>query len=101
MRVLAIVLLAVAVGGCAAELDVSGEKWRKEGIGSNQVTLDETECARSAMDAGQTPDLIVGGLADVVDPGSRWNSSRGDGAHDPSSDRAKRHFGMGGHGASR
>ena len=66
MRALAIVLLAVAVGGCAAELDVSGEKWRKEGIGSNQVTLDETECARSAMDAGQTPDLIVGGLADVV-----------------------------------
>jgi len=42
VRVLAIVLLAVAVGGCAAELDLSGEKWRKEGIGSNQVTLDET-----------------------------------------------------------
>jgi hypothetical protein len=66
VRALAILLLTVSVGGCAAGLDVSGSTWKKEGTSYSQVTLDETECARSAMDAGQTPDLIVGGLADIV-----------------------------------
>jgi hypothetical protein len=66
VRAIVILLLTVSVGGCAAGLDVSGSTWKKEGTSNNQVTLDETECARSAMDAGQTPDLIVGGLADIV-----------------------------------
>jgi hypothetical protein len=65
VRAIGILLLAVVVAGCAAELNVSGSKWTKSGTGSNQVTLDETECARGALDAGQTPDLIVGGLLDL------------------------------------
>ena len=65
MRAIAILLLGAVVGGCASELDVSGARWKKEGVGFNQVTLDETECARSAMDAGQSPDLILGGLVDL------------------------------------
>jgi hypothetical protein len=65
VRAAAILLLVVTAVGCTAELDVSGARWRKEGVGFNQVTLDETECARNAMDAGQTPDLIVGGLVDI------------------------------------
>jgi len=65
VRAVAILLLAAVVGGCASELDVSGARWKKEGVGFNQVTFDETECARGARDAGQTPDLIVGGLVDL------------------------------------
>jgi hypothetical protein len=66
VRAIAILLLAAAAGGCAAELDVSGAKWKKKGASFNQVTFDETECARSASDAGKTPDLIVGGLLDIA-----------------------------------
>jgi hypothetical protein len=77
VRPLAILLLAVAVGGCAAELDVSGSKWAKTGTSFNQVTLDETDCARGASDAGKTPDLIVGGLADAVRNGIRERGRQG------------------------
>ena len=66
MRALAILGLAVLVVGCTAELDVSGAKWIKTGTSFSQVTLDQTECARLTTDVGKTPDLIVGGLADVV-----------------------------------
>ena len=31
----------------------------------NQVTLDETECARKAFAAGRTPDLLLGGVLDA------------------------------------
>jgi len=61
-----VLALAVIVGGCAAELDVSGAKWKKEGTTSNQITLDETDCARGALDAGMTPDPFIGGLVDLV-----------------------------------
>ena len=65
MKAIAVALLAVAVGGCAAELDVSGARWTKDGARFNQITLDETDCARGALDAGWTPDLILGGIVDV------------------------------------
>ncbi len=77
MRALAIVFLAAAVSGCAAELDVSGSKWAKAGTSFNQVTLDETDCARVASDAGKTPDLIVGGLTDAVRNGIRERGRQG------------------------
>jgi hypothetical protein len=57
---------ALALAGCTAALDVSGTDWAKPTATSQQVTLDETECARVTSDAGQTPDLIIGGVADAV-----------------------------------
>jgi hypothetical protein len=66
MRWLTVVLALVAFGGCTAAFDVTGREWQKAGAGLPQVTLDETECARNAFEAGDTPDLILGGLLDVV-----------------------------------
>ena len=65
MRAIAVPLLAVVVAGCAAELDVSGSKWTKSGTSFNQVTLDVTDCARGALNAGTSPVLVVGGLLDI------------------------------------
>ena len=64
---LGLILLAVwAVAGCASQFDIAGTDWGKAGTTLNQVTLDELECAREAADAGRPPDLIVGGVVDVV-----------------------------------
>jgi len=65
VKAIACALLAIAVGGCAAELDISGARWNKDRAQFNQITLDETDCARGALDAGQTPDLILGGIVDL------------------------------------
>ena len=65
MRVaLAASLLIMA--GCAPHFDIGGGEWTKPGSPVRQTTLDEMECARTASRAYWTPDLIVGGLADVV-----------------------------------
>lgn len=65
-RGLAIVVVAAALCGCAAALDLSGEEWGKTGADIRQVTLDEIDCVRAVSDAGRTPDLWIGGVADAV-----------------------------------
>jgi hypothetical protein len=75
--------LLVAVGtlaGCTTRYDLSGADWTKSGAGILIVTLDEMECVREAREAGRTPDLIVGGVADVarlvVEEGQRGGAYR-------------------------
>ena len=62
----AILATALAIAGCAPHFDIGGGEWTKPGAPVQQTTLDEMECARTASRAYWTPDLIVGGLADVV-----------------------------------
>jgi hypothetical protein len=52
--------------GCAPHFDIGGGDWAKPGAQVQQTTLDEMECARTASRAYGTPDLILGGLLDVV-----------------------------------
>ncbi|HXH84015.1 MAG TPA: hypothetical protein VNN07_13970 [Candidatus Tectomicrobia bacterium] len=61
----ALLVLAISMAGCGVRHDLAGDAWAKPDATIQQVTLDEIECARLARDAGQTPELIVGGLADV------------------------------------
>jgi hypothetical protein len=61
----ALALLLIVLTGCTPAFDVSGREWARAGVSINQVTLDETECARKAFAAGDTPDLLLGGLLDV------------------------------------
>jgi hypothetical protein len=58
-------LLLIVLTGCTPAFDVSGREWAKAGVSINQVTLDETECARKAFAAGSTPDLLLGGMLDA------------------------------------
>ena len=58
--------LAAVLAGCAVHPDVSGTLWVRPGATFQDITLDEVDCARRADEAGATPDLIVGGLVDVV-----------------------------------
>ena len=58
----AIVLL---LAGCYTRYDLVGAEWTKPDTMIPQTTQDEMECVREAREAGSTPDLIVGGLADV------------------------------------
>ena len=57
-------LLLIVLGGCTPAFDVGGTEWAKAGASFPQVTLDETECARKAFEAGATPDLLLGGMLD-------------------------------------
>ena len=54
------------LAGCAPHFDIGGGEWGKPGAQFTQTTLDEMECARTASRAYWTPDLILGGLLDVV-----------------------------------
>jgi hypothetical protein len=65
-RRLALGAVALALAGCAPHFDIGGGDWTKPGAGIQEVTLDEMECARAASRSYWTPDLIVGGLADLV-----------------------------------
>jgi hypothetical protein len=56
----------LVLAGCAPHFDIGGGEWTRPGSPVQQITLDEMECARTASRAYWTPDLIVGGLADVV-----------------------------------
>ena len=58
-----VVLLLV---GCTRVLDVSGSEWRRANASIQQITYDEVECARLSEPAGDLPNTIVGGLADLV-----------------------------------
>ena len=55
MRIPGALALLIMVAGCTPAFDISGREWTKPGISTQQVTLDETECARQAFAAGWTP----------------------------------------------
>ena len=50
--------------GCT--LDLRGTEWKKPGAMFQDVSLVEVDCARKAFEIGPGPDLILGGLLDVV-----------------------------------
>ena len=54
------------LAGCAPHFDIGGGEWARAGAPVQQTTLDEMDCARTASRAYWTPDLILGGLLDVV-----------------------------------
>ena len=67
MRAIVIVAAAIVfVSGCTTRFDIAGSEWQKAGAQIPQVTLDEMDCARMAVDARAFPDTIIGGLADIV-----------------------------------
>ena len=66
MRPLLALLAIVSLTGCANKYDLSGSDWTKANTMIQQTTQDEMDCVRAAREAGYTPDLILGGLVDVV-----------------------------------
>ena len=80
MRWLAGLLALALFGGCTAAFDVAGIEWTRPDTSYSQITLDQTECARAAYEAGATPDLLLGGLLDAarlaVENGAQANSFR-------------------------
>ena len=66
MRVALVIASLLVIAGCAPHFDIGGGEWTKPDSPVRQTTLDEMECARTASRAYWTPDLIVGGLVDVV-----------------------------------
>jgi hypothetical protein len=62
----ALITLAAVLAGCSVHPDVSGTHWVRPDAMLQDITLDEVDCARRADQAGATPDLVVGGLVDVV-----------------------------------
>jgi len=66
MRAVAVLTAAALLAGCTTRFDIGGGEWAKPGTQVPQVTQDEMECARVAVDARPFPDTIVGGLADIV-----------------------------------
>lgn len=65
MRFAASMVALTLLVGCAPAFDVAGREWTKPAASIQQVTLDVTECAREAYEAGWTPDLLLGGVLDV------------------------------------
>lgn len=64
---LALALIALAgLAGCAVHPDLEGRQWARADALLQDVTLDEVDCARRAHEAADTPDLVLGGLLDVV-----------------------------------
>jgi hypothetical protein len=66
MRLAIVLLVLGTLAGCSTKYDLSGSDWKKSGTMIQDATYDEMECVRSAREEGWTPDLIVGGLADVA-----------------------------------
>ncbi|MGH7313793.1 MAG: hypothetical protein ACREJV_11510 [Candidatus Rokuibacteriota bacterium] len=66
MRWLTAAVALALLGGCTTAFDVAGQDWTRPETSYPQITLDQTECARAAYEAGDTPDLLLGGLLDVV-----------------------------------
>src|SRR5215208_4161682 len=67
MRVAMSLLLGVIVlSGCTRVLDISGVEWRRANTAIQEETWDEVECARSTEYAGDLPDTIIGGIADMI-----------------------------------
>jgi hypothetical protein len=70
MRAVVVLAAAALLAGCTTtRFDIGGGEWAKPGTQLPQVTQDEMECARVAVDARPFPDTIVGGLADIVAAG--------------------------------
>lgn len=61
-----LVVVGVVLSGCTRVLDISGTEWRRGTTTIQQETWDEVECARDTEYAGDLPDTIVGGLADMI-----------------------------------
>ena len=66
MRLAIVLLVLGTLAGCSTKYDLSGSDWKKSGTMFQDVAYDEMECVRDAREAGWTPDLVVGGLADVA-----------------------------------
>lgn len=66
MRLAPALIALVVLAGCAVHPDIGGTEWTRPGAMLQDVTLDEVDCARRAHDAADTPDLVVGGLVDLV-----------------------------------
>ena len=56
----------VALAGCAVHPNIDGRDWTRPDTLLQDITLDEVDCARQADAAGDTPDLVLGGLLDVA-----------------------------------
>jgi len=63
---LALALAALLGAGCTQALDVAGVAWTRPDADLARVTTDQIECLRAVSDAGQTPDAVVGGVADAA-----------------------------------
>jgi hypothetical protein len=61
-----VVATVALLAGCTTRFDIAGSDWAKPGAQLPQVTQDEMDCARVAVDARPFPDTIIGGLADIV-----------------------------------
>jgi hypothetical protein len=66
MRLTIALLVLGALTGCSTKYDLTGGGWTKSGSAIQDATYDEMECVRGAREAGATPDLVVGGVADVA-----------------------------------
>lgn len=66
MRLAIALLVLGTLAGCSTKYDLSGADWTRPGALIQDATYDEMECVRAAREAGSTPDLIVGGLADLA-----------------------------------
>ena len=66
MMTLRLVVIVALLAGCTRIIDVSGTEWRRANASLYQVTLDEVECARDTVNAGDLPDTIVGGVVDAL-----------------------------------
>lgn len=64
MRATLALATALLLAGCA--LDLEAAKWQKPQMMAQQVTASEQECARQALAIGPGPDLVLGGLVDLV-----------------------------------
>jgi hypothetical protein len=60
------VATVVLLAGCTTRFDISGREWTKAGTQLPQITQDEMDCARRAVDARWSPETFVGGLADIA-----------------------------------
>ncbi len=66
MRAVVVLAAAALLAGCTTRFDIGGGEWAKPDTQLPQITQDEMECARVAVDARPFPDTIVGGLADIA-----------------------------------
>ena len=51
MRAVVVLAAAALLAGCTTRFDIGGGEWAKPGTQVPQVTQDEMECARTAVDA--------------------------------------------------
>lgn len=64
-RVAVMVGAVLMAAGCTVIHGVNGTEWTKTGSSMTEQTLDEIDCLRAASDAGETYDMVMGGLFDL------------------------------------